>query len=94
MDGLDLLGVEIKGPDALSRLGKTVRFSNVIGSSIGLITGVLSWKAHRVWGAILGGMAGGAVGAVAGVAVGAKLESNRQKALQDTQTKALPGATK
>jgi hypothetical protein len=31
-------------------------------SSLGAVTGAVLWKDHRIWGFILGGMAGGAVG--------------------------------
>jgi hypothetical protein len=31
-------------------------------SSLGAVAGAVLWKDHRIWGFILGGMAGGAVG--------------------------------
>lgn len=34
-------------------------------SAIGSVAGAVLWKSHRVWGFLLGGMAGGAVGNLA-----------------------------
>ena len=35
------------------------------GLAVGLIAGAVAWKAHRVWGAVVGGAAGWAIGLLA-----------------------------
>lgn len=38
---------------------------SLAASALGSVAGAVLWKSHRVWGFLLGGMAGGAVGDLA-----------------------------
>ena len=65
-------GFELKtGWEGMKTIGSGAKYGNLAGAAVGLGAGVYFWKAHRVWGGILGSMGGGIAGTIIGLIAGA-----------------------